>query len=577
MTEIILHACDLKNADLPGRVPKMKGAKTLDLSRNFLSTLPDEIETLQTSLVNLNLNSNRFDRLPASLLTLTNLESLSLASNDVDTLEGIEKLTKLVTLEVQINGLGQLPQHLSKLKNLKKINLSSNEIKSIENIANLPNLEILNLSSNRIQEVPDNIGTLESLNELILTGNQIKKISPQITKLKKLTQIYFTSNQLTEIPENFGELSSLVTLDFRKNQIKRLPPKIFANMPNVKIIDLSYNKLRELPTVDHLSTLKELNVSNNKLTQFPESILDLAINHTLKKLDISCNYLAKLPKCRQEHIDKLKCWFFYKNFFVEIPEEILEELNYATKETFFDALPDKILDNVFLGSSFAATNKQGLKALGITHILNAAIAVQQFPKHFKYRVLNLLDSYQQEIQSQFEHTIKFIEEAVASGGKVLVHCQVGMSRSATLVIAYLMHAKKMKYMEAFAYTVERRAVVNPNPGFKKQLAAFEEMLRTRGHYDTPIIEEVVDSPNKENSPSNNDNTSVNGSADLTNGETSQTNGSDNHHNNSDDKQNNSDVNNNSENSSVNSSMRKSVEVLNNTHSNSHAVVDEKSE
>lgn len=88
--------------------------------------------------------------------------------------------------------------------------------------------------------MPDNIGTLESLNELILTGNQIKKISPQITKLKKLTQIYFTSNQLTEIPENFGELSSLVTLDFRKNQIKRLQPKIFANMPNVKIIDLRY-------------------------------------------------------------------------------------------------------------------------------------------------------------------------------------------------------------------------------------------------------------------------------------------------------------------------------------------------
>ena len=152
--------------------------------------------------------------------------------------------------------------------------------------------------------------------------------------------------------------------------------------------------------MDHLSTLKELNISNNKLTQFPELILDLAVNHTLKKLDISCNYLSALPKCRQEHIDKLKCWFFYKNNFVEIPEEILDQLNDATKETFFDALPDKILDNLFLGSSFAATNKQGmdnenhllliwsaipnlvigLKSLGVTHILNAATAVQQFPK-----------------------------------------------------------------------------------------------------------------------------------------------------------------------------------------------------
>lgn len=111
--------------------------------------------------------------------------------------------------------------------------------------------------------------------------------------------------------------------------------------------------------MDHLSTLKELNISNNKLTHFPESILDLAIDHTLKKLDISCNYLTQLPKCRQEHIDKLKCWFFYKNYFVEIPVEISDNLNYATVETFYDALPDKILENLFLGSSFAATNKQG--------------------------------------------------------------------------------------------------------------------------------------------------------------------------------------------------------------------------
>jgi len=78
------------------------------------------------------------------------------------------------------------------------------------------------------------------LNELILTGNQIKKISPQITKLQKLTQIYFTSNQVQEVPENFGELTSLVTLDFRKNQIKRLAPKIFSKMTNIKIIDLRY-------------------------------------------------------------------------------------------------------------------------------------------------------------------------------------------------------------------------------------------------------------------------------------------------------------------------------------------------
>lgn len=113
--------------------------------------------------------------------------------------------------------------------------------------------------------------------------------------------------------------------------------------------------------------------------------------------------------------------------------------------------------------------------------------------------------------------------------------------------------------------------MNPNPGFKKQLATWEEVLRARGHYETPIIEEVVDGPNKESGPSKDDtSTDVKGSADLSHGEiSSKMNGSD-------EKEQN-DVN--SYSSSVNSStVRKSGEVLgDNTHSNSHAVVDEKSE
>ena len=125
--------------------------------------------------------------------------------------------------------------------------------------------------------------------------------------------------------------------------------------------------------------------------------------------------------------------------------------------------------------------------------------------------------------------------------------------------------------------------MNPNPGFKKQLAAFEEVLRTRGHYDTPVIEEIVDIPKKESSSSiDNDSTRVNGSADL-NGvvDASKMNGSEtttkhsgdkinndvNSNNNKD--HNNNDINDNNKSAELNVSSDTST-----AHSNSHAVVDE---
>ena len=60
--------------------------------------------------------------------------------------------------------------------------------------------------------------------------------------------------------------------------------------------------------------------------------------------------------------------------------------------------------------------------------------------------------------------------------KVLVHCMAGASRSATIVIAYLMWKKKMKYKEASQYVKDRRFIVYPNFGFRKQLQIFEKLL-----------------------------------------------------------------------------------------------------
>ena len=62
-----------------------------------------------------------------------------------------------------------------------------------------------------------------------------------------------------------------------------------------------------------------------------------------------------------------------------------------------------------------------------------------FVGELKYKIINVLDVPWQNISKYFILSNKFIEEALNNGGNILVHCYAGVSRSASFVIAYLMH------------------------------------------------------------------------------------------------------------------------------------------
>jgi len=153
-------------------------------------------------------------------------------------------------------------------------------------------------------------------------------------------------------------------------------------------------------------------------------------------------------------------------------------------------ISDEVFPGIHLGDRGAAINKFYLKKLGVTHVLNTAEGKRSGlvdtnegfynPYGIKYKGLKLLDVSQTNIKVHFSDVAQYIDDALSSGGQVLVNCLMGMSRSSTCVLAYLMIMQNMTASEALT-VVRRHREIRPNDGFLKQLAELDnELRRQRG-------------------------------------------------------------------------------------------------
>jgi len=132
---------------------------------------------------------------------------------------------------------------------------------------------------------------------------------------------------------------------------------------------------------------------------------------------------------------------------------------------------------VYIGDIASAYNHEKLKELGITHILTAILGVQpQFPKDFIYKTVPVRDVESENIQMHLEETTEFIKTAIESGGKVFVHCVCGVSRSATIIAAWMMSKDGYTAEEAISQLQSRRECVDPNPSFREQLDLLEDNI-----------------------------------------------------------------------------------------------------
>ncbi|CAL8089335.1 unnamed protein product [Calicophoron daubneyi] len=137
-----------------------------------------------------------------------------------------------------------------------------------------------------------------------------------------------------------------------------------------------------------------------------------------------------------------------------------------------------IFDHLLLGTTFNASNRDELERRNVTHILNVTREVDNFfpGDKYEYKNIRVFDDEQSSLLPYFEETHRFINEAKQGGTCCLVHCKMGISRSATVVVAYVMKEQNWDLETALSYVKCRRPCVQPNQGFMKELRTYQGIL-----------------------------------------------------------------------------------------------------
>uniref|UniRef100_A0A182N1M7 protein-serine/threonine phosphatase n=1 Tax=Anopheles dirus TaxID=7168 RepID=A0A182N1M7_9DIPT len=139
--------------------------------------------------------------------------------------------------------------------------------------------------------------------------------------------------------------------------------------------------------------------------------------------------------------------------------------------------PTEIFDHVYLGSEWNASNLEELQRNGVQHILNVTREIDNFfPGRFHYCNVRVYDDEKTDLLRHWDNTFKFISRAKMEGSKVLVHCKMGISRSASVVIAYAMKANGWDFEQALRHVKKKRGCIKPNKNFLMQLETYQGML-----------------------------------------------------------------------------------------------------
>ncbi|XP_013414506.1 uncharacterized protein LOC106176581 [Lingula anatina] len=308
-----LDHCSLTNNKIQDISSWEARSAILQLDLNDLHALPEALMGKQ-GLRDLHVMSNKLQELTfprnrgRSCMTL---QSLNVSHNHSENLansspfnmrNGIAVLQFLLELEIDGLRLNSLPDDIGDLKYLRKLTVRGNNLTTVPAcVSRLRRLKYLDMSDNNLTEP-----TTKEM-EFLLTAIDICEVNMSRNKLtcvplpakqelkSKLERFFLSDNQISVIDRLITELSYMKELHLDSNKLKYVPERVFYNKALQKLtVNKNCITAIHVPEAEALedSSLKVLEVSNNKLTEVDSS---LALFGRLESLDLSYNNISKLP------------------------------------------------------------------------------------------------------------------------------------------------------------------------------------------------------------------------------------------------------------------------------------------
>ncbi len=137
----------------------------------------------------------------------------------------------------------------------------------------------------------------------------------------------------------------------------------------------------------------------------------------------------------------------------------------------------EIIDRIYLGNAFNAKDFNQLKQNNIGMIVNVSEEIPNYYlEDFMYTRIPIRDYNESSILEYLDITITKIHKYLEDNPdkNVFIHCFMGSSRSASVVISYLIKYNQMRYDDAYEFTKSKRPIVNLNVSFREQLIKFEK-------------------------------------------------------------------------------------------------------
>ena len=255
LKELTVRNCVLTSADLTV-IASLPNLQKLTLDNCSLSSLTNLSEA--QNLTFLNLNNNAIRDLSV-IATMSKLEALSLSHNALTDLSQLSVLTNLKELDVSYNSLTSIAP-LSSCTNLWAIDISGNKIDTLEGIDALSKLSVLKADHNKLTDI--HLLTANTLlTKLDLSHNSLISIAP-LAELNSLETLIFDYNEVKELPK-WDKNCSLTIIQGNHNKIASVEP--LSGLVNLNYVILEYNSLTKVDALANCHTLIQVNVFGNKI------------------------------------------------------------------------------------------------------------------------------------------------------------------------------------------------------------------------------------------------------------------------------------------------------------------------